>query len=285
MGRLAFGVWRINDITSDDVYEMLKGLKELGINLIDTADIYHLEKYGDSERLIGEALARDPQLKDYFKVVTKCGIKAGAASPELAHYDFSYDHIIKSAYASRENLGIECIDILLLHRPDLFADYEEIANAFEYLRNEGVVKHFGVSNFTPTQFESLNKYLLKRKIRLITNQIEMNTFTTEHIDNDNIFYLKGEEVNPMIWSPLAGGRLFTEENEVNDVLNKIAEKYDTTIGNIAIAFLNNQGLNPIIILGSMKLDRYKEAQLGMELKLERIDMYAIMKALTGKDVR
>ncbi len=285
MGRLAFGVWRIQDITVDDVYNMLVQLKELGINVIDTADIYHLEAYGDSERLIGDALARDEELKKFFKVVTKCGIKAGAASPELAHYDFSYDHIIKSAIASKDNLGVECIDIFLLHRPDLFADYAEIADAFEYLRKEGIVKHFGVSNFTPLQFDSLNKYLLKRNIRLITNQIEMNTFTTEHIDNDNIFYLKGEEVNPMIWSPLAGGRLFTEGNEVNDVLKTLAEKYDTTISNIAIAFLNNQGLNPIIILGSMKIERYKEALEGMEIKLERIDMYAIMKALTGKDVK
>ncbi len=285
MGRLAFGVWRINDITSDDVYNMLVGLKDLGINVIDTADIYHLEQYGDSERLIGDALAKDEELAKHFKVVTKCGIKAGAASPDLPHYDFSYDHIIKSAIASRDNLGVEQIDILLLHRPDLFADYAEIAAAFEYLRNEGVVKHFGVSNFTPLQFESLNKYLLKRKIRLITNQIEMNTFTTEHIDNDNIFYLKGEEVNPMIWSPMAGGRLFTEGNEVNKVLTELAEKYNTTIGNIAIAFLNNQGLNPIIVLGSMKLERYQEALAGMEIKLERIDMYKIMKALTGKDVK
>ncbi|WOO89789.1 aldo/keto reductase [Mollicutes bacterium LVI A0078] len=285
MGRLAFGVWRINDITSDDVYNMLVELKKLGINVIDTADIYHLEQYGDSERLIGDALAKDEELRKYFKVVTKCGIKAGAASPELPHYDFSYDHIIKSAIASKDNLGVESIDILLLHRPDLFADFGEIADAFEYLRNEGIVKHFGVSNFTPTQFESLNRYLLKRKIRLITNQIEMNTFTTEHIDNDNIFYLKGAEVNPMIWSPLAGGRLFTEGNDVNGVLTELAEKYNTTIGNIAIAFLNNQGLDPIIILGSMKIERYKEALEGMEIKLERIDMYKIMKALTGKDVK
>ncbi len=285
MGRLAFGAWRIDGITSDDIYNMLVELKKMGINVIDTADIYHVEQYGDSERLIGDALAKDEELKKYFKVVTKCGIKAGAASPELAHYDFSYDHIIKSAMASRDNLGVESIDIFLLHRPDLFADFGEIADAFEYLRNEGVVKHFGVSNFTPVQFASLNKYLLKRKIRLITNQIEMNTFTTEHIDNDNIFYLKGEEVNPMIWSPLAGGRLFTEGNEVNTVLAELADKYNTTISNIAIAFLNNQGLNPIIILGSMKIERYREALDAMDIKIERIDMYKIMKALTGKDVK
>ncbi len=285
MGRLAYGVWRINDLTSDKVFEMLKGLKELGINLIDTADIYHTEAYGDSERLIGDALARDEELRDYFKIVTKCGIKAGAASPELAHYDFSYDHIIKSAFKSRENLGVETIDIFLLHRPDLFADFEEIANAFEYLRNEGVVKHFGVSNFTPMQFEALNKYLLKRKIRLITNQIEMNTFTTEHLDNDNIFYLKGEEVNPMIWSPMGGGRLFEEGNEVNTVLEQLATKHNTTIGNIALAFLNNQGLNPIIVLGSQKIERYEEALAGMEIKLDRFEMYSILKALTGKDVK
>lgn len=285
MGRLAYGVWRIKDITSDDVYNMLVELKQLGINVIDTADIYHLDEYGDSERLIGEALARDEELKSFFKIVTKCGIKAGSATDSIAHYDFSYDHIIKSAYASRDNLGVECIDIFLLHRPDLFADYSEVADAFEYLRSNGVVKHFGVSNFSPIQFESLNKYLLKRNIRLITNQIEMNTFTTEHLDNDNIFYLKGEEVNPMIWSPFAGGRLFSEGNAVNPVLEELAIKYQTTVGNIAIAFLNNQGLNPIIILGSMKIERYKEAVLAMDIKLERADMYTIMRALTGSDVK
>lgn len=285
MGNLAYGVWRIKDLTVDTVYDMLVGLKNIGVNVIDTADVYHLETYGDSERLIGEALERDPELRDYFRIVTKCGIKAGHLSPEIPHYDFSYDHIVKSAIKSRENLGVEAIDILLLHRPDLFADYTEIADAFTYLREQGIVKHFGVSNFTPLQFDSLNRFLLKRKIRLITNQIEMNTFTTEHIDNDNIFYLKGMEVSPMIWSPMGGGKLFDEGNAVNPLLQQLAEEYNTTIGNIVIAFLNNQGLNPIIVLGSQKIERYEEAILGMEIKLKRSDMYKIMKALTGSDVR
>lgn len=285
MGTLAYGVWRIKDLTVDDVYEMLVGLKNLGINVIDTADVYHLETYGDSERLIGDALAKDEELRDYFKVVTKCGIKAGHMSPEIPHYDFSYDHIVKSAIKSRENLGVESIDILLLHRPDLFADFGEIADAFTYLREQGIVKHFGVSNFTPIQFDSLNRFLLKRKIRLITNQIEMNTFTTEHIDNDNIFYLKGMEVSPMLWSPMGGGRLFEEGNQVNKVLEKLALDYETTVGNIAIAFLNSQGLNPIIVLGSQKIERYEEALTGMKIQLKRDEMYQIMKALTGKNVK
>lgn len=285
MGKLAYGVWRLDGLDANKVYEMLKGLKNLGINMIDTADIYHIDEYGDSERLIGDALAKDESLKDYFRIVTKCGIKAGSASPDMPHYDFSYDHIIKSAIKSKENLGVESIDILLLHRPDLFADFEEIVSAFEYLRENGIVKHFGVSNFTPTQFQALNKYLLKRKIRLITNQIEMNTFTTEHIDNDNIFYLKGEEVSPMIWSPMGGGRLFEEENDATGVMDEIAKKHNTTTSNIGLAFLNNQGLNPIIILGSQKIERYEEALKGMEIKLSRTEMYTIMKAITGKNVK
>ncbi len=285
MGRIAFGMWRIKDITSEDVYQMLEQLKQLGVNVIDTADIYHLEKYGDSERLIGEALARNDELRNYFKVVTKCGVVAGSASPNLAHYDFSYDHIVKSAINSRENLGVESIDIFLLHRPDLFAEFEQIADAFEYLRNEGIVKHFGVSNFTPIQFESLNRYLLKRKIRLITNQIEMNVYTEEHLNNDNIFYLKGAEVNPMIWSPLAGGRLFRENHPVNDTLDEIAKAHNTTRSNIAIAFLNNQGLNPIIVLGTMKISRYEEALKAMDITLSKLEMYQILKSMTGKDVK
>ncbi len=285
MGALAYGLWRINGVDSDDVVKMLVQLRELGINVIDTADIYHIEKYGDSERLIGEAFLKDESLKEHFKVVTKCGIIAGSESPDLPYYDFSYDHIIKSAIRSRENLGVETIDIFLLHRPDLFADFAQIAEAFVYLKENGIVKHFGVSNFTPMQFMSLNNYLHKFNISLVTNQIEMNTFTTEHIDNDNIFYLKGIGVNPMIWSPMAGGKLFTEDNNTQAALAEIANEHHTTIENIAIAFLNNQGLNPIIILGSQKIERYQMAQKAMQIKLSRKEMYTILKAMTGKNVK
>ncbi|MGL5020997.1 MAG: aldo/keto reductase, partial [Mycoplasmatales bacterium] len=163
-------------------------------------------------------------------------------------------------------------------------DFEEIYRAFKYLLDNNKVAEFGVSNYTPIQFFSLNKFLNKRGIYLVTNQIELNNFSSEHYDNDNIFFLKGEEINPMIWSPMGGGQLF-EDNEISKGIEKIADKYNTSKENIVISFLHNQGLNPCTILGSHKIQRYEDAIDALELQITQEEKYKMIKFFTKKDIR
>src|SRR5205085_3772351 len=133
------------------------------------ADIYG--GYG-VEGLFGEALRRQPALRERMQLVSKCGIKL--VSPQrplhtVQHYDTSAAHIIASAEESLRQLHTDRLDLLLIHRPDPLMDFDEIAEAFSALKKSGKVLHFGVSNFSRHQFESLN-----RRIALATNQVEFS---------------------------------------------------------------------------------------------------------------
>ncbi len=285
LSEISYGMWRISetDMNTIEIYELLQELKKLKINNIDIAPIYG-SCYHDAEKKLGAVISKYPDIKKDFKIITKTGIKARekAITP---HYSFDKKNIKEEVERSLDALNVECIDLLLLHRPDVFADYEEVFEVFSELLESNKVIEFGASNFSPLQFDGLNNYLNKRGINLVTNQIELNNFCDEHIENDNVWYLKGKEISPMIWSPMGGGRLFEKENEIAVQIVPIAKKYNLTLGQLAIAFLKNQGLNPIIILGSNKLNRYQDAVEGLEIKIDQEDMYFLYKLITKKDIR
>ncbi|MDW3189262.1 aldo/keto reductase, partial [Vibrio sp. Vb0932] len=160
---LVQGYWRAADwgMTAQERLSFLKQHIELGITTVDHADIYG--NY-ECEALFGEALALDKSVRDQIQIVTKCDINlCGDKTPErkINHYDTSSAHIYQSVNNSLERLNVDEIDVLLIHRPDVLMDADEVAEAFTELHKVGKVKHFGVSNFTPRQFELLQSRLGK----------------------------------------------------------------------------------------------------------------------------
>ena len=127
---------------------------EAGYTLFDNADIYCR---GEAERILGEVLKEVSGMRERFVIVTKGGIRpAGDPQPDSpGRYDFSVAHIIQACEQSLRRLGIETIDLFMLHRPDLLADPEEVAQAFSQLKAAGKVRYFGVSNFRPTLVTAL----------------------------------------------------------------------------------------------------------------------------------
>lgn len=165
------GAWRMADWqwSAQERLRWIEQCLELGVSSFDHADIYGGYQV---EALFGEALALAPGLRDRIQLVGKCGIKLiSDARPahRIKHYDTSAAHIVASAEASLRALRAERLDLLLIHRPDALMDADEVAGAFEALRSAGKVAHFGVSNFTPAQFE-----LLASRTTLVTNQIELH---------------------------------------------------------------------------------------------------------------
>ena len=159
------------------------------------------------KRLFGKIFKQKPSLRDEVELVTKCGINLISEKfPErkVKHYDSSYKHIIESANNSLNLLNTDRIDLLLLHRPDPLINPEEVAKAFDELKKSGKVLNFGVSNYTPMQFEMLQSFLTEK---LVTNQIEFSPYCLEHFENGNIYFLQKEKIYPMAWSPLGGGRI------------------------------------------------------------------------------
>lgn len=288
ISRIVHGHWRLNDwnLSPQELLTFSKKAIELGVTTIDHAAIYG--NYS-CEKRFGEALKLDPRFREKIEIVTKCGLNLISSKfPERAikHYDFSYQHIVSSAENSLKQFGIEQIDVLLLHRPSPLYNPHEVARAFTDLKNAGKVAHFGVSNFTPQQFSTLNSFLTDK---LITNQIELSPYNLEHFDNGNIDFLIQNNVKPMAWSPLAGGKLLTETNEkaicIQKVLAKIAkQKNDAAIEEIAYSWLLKHPVEIIPIVGSGKFERLAYAVKALQIDLSTEEWFEIYQAITGKPV-
>jgi predicted oxidoreductase len=285
ISRLVQGVWRLADwdYSNKLVEELVEGCLELGIDTFDHADIY-----GDyaCEELFGKALPSS--LKQKLKIVTKCGIKlVSDKRPDhyVKHYDTSFEHIVWSAENSLKAMGIEAIDVLLIHRPDPFMNPNEVARAFSQLKAQGKVKHFGVSNFLPSQFKALQAAL---DFKLVTNQIEISAISLHEFDNGSIDLCQELNMHPMAWSPLGGGSIFNAQTHrmmtLKNVLHKIGDNHGATIDQVMYAWLLAHPAGIIPVIGSGKLARIKAAADAVEIKLSRQEWFEIWVASKGQSV-
>lgn len=285
---LAWGAWRLLDAAHlrgpQDLLRLIESFLELGITTVDHADIYG--GYA-CEAVFGAALARDPGLRARMEIVTKCDIAAPApARPanRIKHYDTSAGYIIAAAEASLGNLGIEQIDVLLLHRPDPLMDADDVAEAFTRLRADGKVRHFGVSNFTPCQFDLLQSRL---DAPLVTNQVECSVLAGDAISDGTLDQMQRLRRVPMLWSPL--GRLFTDEDDqirrVRAALAAVARRTAIVdLATVATAWLFRLPSNPVVISGSMQTVHLASMAAATELVLERQDWFQIYEALRDEPV-
>ncbi|OXX71278.1 oxidoreductase [Vibrio sp. V19_P1S1T109] len=285
---LVQGYWRLADwgMTPQQRLTFLKQHIELGISTVDHADIYGNYQ---CEKLFGEALALEPALREQIQIVTKCDINlCGAKTPQrkINHYDTSSAHIYQSVNNSLERLGVSEIDLLLIHRPDALMDADEVAEAFSELRKVGKVKHFGVSNFSPRQFELLQSRLGKP---LVTNQVEMNPLNFDVVHDGTLDHLQTQRIRPMAWSCLAGGEIFNGQTEqakrVRSELEAIAQEIGAdSIDQVIYAWVLRLPSKPLPIIGSGKINRVKAAIAALDLELTREQWYRVWVAAKGHGV-
>ncbi|WP_439741956.1 aldo/keto reductase [Bacillus pseudomycoides] len=286
--RIIQGFWRLAEwnMPKQELLSFIENCMEMGITTFDHADIYGGYT---CESLFGEALQLQPSLRDNMQIVTKCGIVP--PSPKfpkryVAHYNTSTKHIVKSVEQSLQNLHTDYIDLLLIHRPDPFMDPSEVAEAFTRVKQEGKVRHFGVSNFLPSQFNMLSSYL---DFPLITNQIEVSAMQLEHFEKGTIDLCQEKRISPMIWSPLAGGEIFTGQNEravrLRKTLQKVANELNADgIDIVMYAWLLAHPAKMMPIVGSGKLDRVKSAIAATKLTLDRQQWFTIFESSNGHPV-
>ncbi|EMB7843834.1 aldo/keto reductase family oxidoreductase [Vibrio vulnificus] len=285
---LVQGYWRLAEwnMTPQQRLTFLKQHIEMGITTVDHADIYG--QY-ECERLFGEALALDKSLRSDIQIVTKCDINlCGAKHPDrkVNHYDTSAVHIYQSVNNSLERLGVDELDVLLIHRPDALMDADEVAEAFSELHKVGKVKHFGVSNFSPRQFELLQSRLSKP---LVTNQVEINPLQFDVVHDGTLDQLQMLRVRPMAWSCLGGGALFPgqgeQESRVRKELEAIREEVGAqSIDEVVYAWVRKLPSLPIPIIGSGKIERVQSAVNALQIELSREQWYRVWVASKGHGV-
>ncbi len=287
ISRIIHGVMRLSSWNMNDkeIIGFVEECLELGIDSFDHADIYGGYT---CEEIFGQALSQVPKLNNSLKIITKCGIQLvteNRPSTYIKHYNTTYNHIVSSTERSLKNLRRERIDLLLIHRPDPLMDPEEIAKAFDQLKSAGKVLEFGVSNFLPGQFDNLQSYL---DVKLVTNQIEVSVAAIDSFHNGTIDHCQKHRIKPLVWSPLAGGAVFSAETQrfltLKNVLHRIAKSHDTSIDQIMYQWLLTHPVTLAPIVGSGKIERLKAAVNAMSIELTRQQWFEIWVATTGSNV-
>lgn len=282
------GFWRLCNWqhTSQQTLALIEHYLSLGVTSMDHADIYGEHS---CESLFGKALALKPSLRQQIQLVSKCGIKPTFTStPQryVNHYDTSYNHIIASAEQSLRALQTDYLDLLLIHRPDPLMNADEVASAFEQLYQTGKVRHFGVSNFTPTQFALLQSRLDRP---LATNQLEISPMQLSALHDGSLDQCQQVRCAPMAWSCLGGGKIFTDTStkakRLRATLNKIAAQHNTDdISQIIYAWVLALPSQPKPIIGSGDLARITSAVASQHINLDRQQWFSIWQASSGHSV-
>jgi predicted oxidoreductase len=285
LSRIVAGMWRMTEwgMSAEQRVDFIERCLALGVSSFDHADIYG--GYG-VESLFGDALRLQPSLRDRIELISKCGIKL--VSPQrpqhtIQHYDTSAGHIVGSVEESLRQLGTDRLDLLLIHRPDPLMDFDEIARTFEALRSAGKVLQFGVSNFSRHQFESLD-----RRIPLATNQVEFSPLHTLPMFDETFDGLQDKGVAPMIWSPLAGGRLFNGgEDHADDlrlVIKGIADELGQPFASVVFAWIMQLPSKPVPLTGTGRIEAIAVAVAGTQFTLSKSDWFKILRAARGHEV-
>lgn len=296
---LAYGCWRIagpgetNEITHERAEHARLSVRtayEAGFNFFDHADIY---SHGFGEELFGQVLSEVSGMRERVLIASKCGI-IRAGTPDLHspyRYDSSAAHIVESCEGSLRRLGVETIDVYMIHRPDFLGHPDEIAAAVMQLRHEGKIREFGVSNFRPDQVRVLQKAL---SFPMVVNQVEISLMKLDAFVDGTIDHCMLEGVTPMAWSPLGGGRLAGHESltlttadhghrgKIRDTADYVARHHGTTRSAVLIAWLLKHPSGILPVIGATQPEHIKQAALASTIDLSREEWYYLMEAARGQ---
>ena len=287
----------ITDLVREAAVQSVKTALDAGINFFDHADIYC---NGKSEQVFAELWKDTPHLRQQIYLQTKCGIRFGPPH----RFDFSYEHIIHSVESSLKRLQTDYIDVLLLHRPDPLVEPEEVARAFDELRQSGKVRWFGVSNHTAAQMELLRKFLNQP---IVVNQVEFNLIHTHMLDEGIVFnqnnskltrnegvmeYCRLHNITLQAWSPIAGGKLTGKAlanddkhiQKTADSVAQMAREKGVSADAILIAWILRHPARIQPLPGTTNPARILAACEGEHLSLTREEWYSLFVAGRGENL-
>ena len=289
---ISVGCMRLNGLDKAAAGTFLRTAIDLGANFFDHADIYG---GGACETLFAEALPMSDDLREKMILQSKCGIVRGRM------FNFSKEYILKSVDHSLRRLKTDYLDVLLLHRPDALVEPEEVAEAFDLLKQSGRVRHFGVSNQHPLQIQLLQKYL---KQPLVANQLQMSIAhagmitagINVNINNEDAMSRDGyvldfcrlNDITVQAWSPFQhgffGGTFLDNEKfpVLNAKISEIAAAYSVTNTTIALAWLLRHPAHIQPVTGTMNMSRLRDCVKASEITLTREEWYAIYLAAGNK---
>ena len=282
--QLVYGMWRLADDSDTSVKHVdakINAALDQGITTFDQADIYGGYT---AEAVMGAAMRANPSLRQRMEIVSKCDIVIDAgrhSGARVKHYNTTAAHINASVDASLAEMGIDEIDVLLVHRPDPFMDHHETGAALDALVDAGKVRAAGVSNFRPWDWSLLQSAM---RHPLVTNQIELSLKHIAPFTNGDLAFHQQHGHVVMAWSPLGGGDLMTASNELTHRLDSIAKRSGVDRAAVATAFLLAHPAKITPVLGTNNLDRISSISAAETVQLDRQDWFYLYEAALGSEV-
>jgi predicted oxidoreductase len=289
--RMVYGVWRLSEAQDTSVNANLARIDSClaqGITTFDHADIY-----GDyrCEALFGEAIKARPTLRDQIEIVTKTDIMLMSKcwpNTRVKHYDTTPAHVNASVERSLQRIGVDVIDLLLVHRPDPLMDPDATGACLDALVDSGKVRGVGVSNFMPRDADLLQS---RMKHRLQTNQIELGLLNTVPFVDGQLAYAQTQRMPLMAWSPLGGGRLHTEATKQGTPaarlaprLAQLAQAHGVDESAVAIAWLLHHPIGVMPVMGSNRLDRIAQFSDATKVPMDRQTWFELYELANGHEV-
>ncbi|WP_025716796.1 aldo/keto reductase [Paenibacillus sp. 1-18] len=247
---------------------------EAGINFIDTANVYGL---GESEEIIGETLK---QKRHDVVIATKVGFRMGSGANQVG---LSRKHIIREVEESLRRLQTDYIDLLQIHRPDSLTEWEEILRVLDDLVTSGKVRYTGASNLQGWQIMKANETSSRLGLGRFKSFQSYYSLVGREAEREIIPVIKDQNMGLLIWSPLAGGFLtgkyvkgtegvadgrrmkfqfppvhVEKGYEILGVLEHIAQFHQSTVPQIALAWLLHQPAVTSVILGAKRPEQLRE---------------------------
>ncbi len=284
---IILGCMRMPALSVQEAADMIRAAAEEGVNFFDHATCYG---DGEAETRFGDAFPLTGLRREDVILQSKCGLHF-----DRKEFDWSREDILTSAEESLKRLKTDYLDVLLLHRPDLLYDPQEVAQAFDELHSRGKVRFFGVSNVSPGQLELLKKYVNQPLVinqlqfsldqtQLIDPGLYVNNMTTDRsTDRDNglMDYCRLHDITIQAWSPLQFGMFkgcFVDHPdfpELNRVLGELGEKYHVPKTAIAIAWILRHPAQMQAIAGTMNPAHLKDICAASGVHLTHQEWYQL----------
>ncbi|MBR4236607.1 MAG: aldo/keto reductase [Clostridia bacterium] len=281
------GCMRMTALDTKAAAEVIRNAYDLGVNYYDHATCYG---NGEAEQRFGDAFPQTGLKREDVILQSKCGLRF-----ERHEFDWTEENILVSVEESLTRLKTDYLDVLLLHRPDVLYEPEQVASAFDKLEKSGKVRYFGVSNVPPMQIELLKKCVKQPLVfnqlqlsldqsQLIDQTLYVNNKTTDmSVDRDGgtLDYCRLHDITIQAWSPLQYGffkGMFVDNPDfpkLNEVLGEIAERENVSKTAVAIAWILRHPAKMQAILGTMNPMHMKSACEAVKVTLSHNDWYRL----------
>ena len=286
--QIILGCMRMPALNTDEAANIIRTAYEQGINFFDHATCYG--KDGEAETRFGDAFPKTGIKREDIYIQSKCGLLF-----DKGEFNWSKQTILESVDDSLRRLKLDYLDALLLHRPDLLYEPEQVAEAFDELAKSGKVRFFGVSNVPTMMLEVLRKYVRQPLVfdqlqfsldqsQLIDQTLYVNNLTTDRsIDRDNstLDYCRLHDITVQAWSPLQKGFFkgcFVDDPEMpelNRVLGELGEQYGVSKTAIAFAWIMRHPAKIQPIAGTMNPNHLKDICEAAKVDLSRNEWYRL----------